>query len=60
MATHALTMNGRIHGELKNPDLSPEEDIRNRLPLLDCVNRYSLMLWAMPPGLPFDSIDLQD
>lgn len=53
-------MNGRIHGELKNPDLSPEDDIRHRVRLLDGVKRYSLMLWAMPPGLPLDSIDLHE
>ncbi|HEX7658232.1 MAG TPA: hypothetical protein VF444_02040 [Pseudonocardiaceae bacterium] len=42
--THALTMNGRIHGELKDPLDSPEEIIRKRLALLDGTNRYSLSI----------------
>jgi hypothetical protein len=56
--THALTMNGRIHGELKDPLDSPEGVIRKRLGLLDGTNRYSLSLWRLPTEVPFDKVDL--
>jgi hypothetical protein len=56
--THAMTMNGRIHGELKDPDLSPEETIRKTLALLDGTARYALSLWRLPDGVPFDKVDL--
>ncbi|WP_327637818.1 hypothetical protein OHB24_05285 [Kribbella sp. NBC_00482] len=56
--THALTMNGRIHGEVKDPDLSPREVIEQRLALLDGVDRYSLSLWRLPTDVPFDRVDL--
>lgn len=58
-ATHAFTTNGRSHGEVKNPDLSPEEEIRRRLLRLDGSKIYSLILWAIPPGVPFDLVDLR-
>ncbi|TCC36933.1 hypothetical protein [Kribbella sindirgiensis] len=56
--THALTMNGRVHGEVKDPDLLPREVIEQRLGLLDGVDRYSLSLWRLPVGVPFDRVDL--
>ena len=56
--THALTMNGRIHGELKDPFDAPEEVLKKRLALLDGTNRYSLSLWRLPGGVPFDRVDL--
>lgn len=56
--THALTMNGRIHGELKDPVDSAEETIRKRLALLDGTTRYSLSLWRLPDNVPFDKVDL--
>ncbi len=57
--THALTMNGRVHGELKDPGLSPQALIGQRLNLLDGVTRYSLSLWRLPEGVPFDRVDLK-
>lgn len=57
-ATHALTMNGRINGELKDPDDSPEGVIRKRLSSLDGRRRFSLMLWALPHGVAFDDVDI--
>jgi hypothetical protein len=57
--THALTMNGRIHGEVKGPVLSPHELIEQRLALLDGVVRYSLNLWRLPADVPFDRVDLE-
>lgn len=57
-ATHALTMNGRIHVELKDRLDSPEEVLRKRLALLDGTTRYSLSLWRLPDGLPLDRVDL--
>lgn len=56
--THALTMNGRIHGELKDPHDSVEALIEKRLTLLDGVQRYSLSLWQLPDGVPFDRVNL--
>jgi hypothetical protein len=57
--THAMTMNGRIHGELKDPDLTAEESIKKLLALLDGTTRYSLNLWRLPDGVPFDRVDLK-
>lgn len=56
--THALTMNGRVHGEVKDSVLSPSDVIGRRLALLDGVVRYSLSLWRLPAGVPFDRVDL--
>lgn len=56
--THALTMNGRISGELKDRFDSPEVLIGKRLSLLDGTRRFSLMLWALPPGVPLDHVDI--
>lgn len=56
--THAFTMNGRIHGELKDPVDSPEVVVRKRIGLLDGVNRYALSVWRLPEGIPFDRVDL--
>lgn len=58
-ATHALTMNGRIHGELRDPLDSSVEVIQKRLALLDGVDRFSLSLWKLPTGVPFDRVDLR-
>ncbi|WP_156415613.1 hypothetical protein [Terrabacter sp. Soil811] len=56
--THALTMNGRIHGELKDA-LDPDDVLlRRRLALLDGIRRYSLSLWELPPETPFERVDL--
>lgn len=55
--THALTMNGRGHDEVKDLDLSPRGLIEQRLGLLDGAVRYSLSLWRFPDGVPFDSVD---
>ena len=56
--TYALTMNGRIHGELKDPLDPPSEVLRKRVGLLDGTSRYSLSLWRLPEGVPFDRVDL--
>lgn len=58
IATHALTMNGRINGELKDTFGSVADELRHRLSRLDGVDRYSLILWALPPGVPLDQVDL--
>jgi hypothetical protein len=50
-------MNGRIHGEVKDPVDTLETIIRKRLSLLDGRRRYSLGLWSLPDGIPFDSVD---
>lgn len=56
--THAMTMNGRISGEVKDPFLSATGLIEQRLTLLDGVTRFSLSLWRLPDGIPFDRVDL--
>ena len=56
--THALTLNGRVHGEVKDAVMSPREVIAQRLALLDGLVRYSLSLWRLPEGVRFDSVDL--
>lgn len=58
-ATHAITMNGQVHGELKHPDMSSEDDLRMRIGLLDGTVRYSFMLWRVPEGKKFGRIDLR-
>lgn len=55
--THALTMNGRINTELRDPLDPPEVTIRKRLSLLDGERRFSLGLWALPNGVDLDQID---
>jgi hypothetical protein len=59
IATHALTMNGRINGELKSRGMPVEDEIRRLVLLLDGTGRYCLSLWALPPGLPLDDVDHQ-
>ena len=56
--THALTMNGRIHGELKDARHPDDVVIRRRLALREGTRRYSLSLWELPPGTPFVRVDL--
>lgn len=56
--THAMTVNGRIHGELKDPYNSPETQIHKSLSLLDGSRRFSLILWAIPHGVSFSKVDL--
>lgn len=56
--TRAMTMNGRIGGEVKDPVLSSAALIEQRLALLDGVNRFSLSLWRLPDGIPFDRVNL--
>jgi hypothetical protein len=51
-------MNGRIHVEFKDPNLSPRELIEHRLSLLDGVDRYSLSLWKLPEKVPLDRVNL--
>jgi hypothetical protein len=38
--------------------ISPREPIEQRLGLLDGAVRYSLSLWRLPDGVPFDRVDL--
>jgi len=56
--THAMTTNGRIHGPFKDSIESPFQLLRTRLDLLDGVRRYSLSLWRLPEGVPFDRVKL--
>lgn len=56
--TYALTMNGWVHGEVKDAVMSPREVMEHRLGLLDGVVRYSLSLWRLRNGVPFDRVNL--
>ena len=56
--THAVTTNGRIHSELKPASGPLRDQIQGRLQRLDAGERYSLGLWALPPGVAFDDVDL--
>lgn len=59
MATHGVTMNGRISTELKpRPGRTLEEELTARLGLLDGATRFALLLWRLPEGVPFDRFDL--
>jgi hypothetical protein len=51
-------MNGRISSQLLSPG-GQEDEIRRRVALLDGSQRYSLSLWAVPEGVPFDRVDLR-
>lgn len=52
-------MNGRISTELKpRPGRTVEEELIARLHLLDGADRFALLLWRLPAGVPFDQFDL--
>lgn len=55
---YAFTMNGRIHGELKETWAPAAEEIRRRVALLDGTERFSLSLWRLPPGVDLDRVKL--
>jgi len=57
IATHAVTMNGTFSGELKNPDLSIEDEIRRLLGSLDGADVFAISLWKLPPGKDLDQVD---
>jgi hypothetical protein len=58
--SHAVTMNGRISTALKpRAGRSTREELQDRLDLLDGTERFSLWLWRLPEGVPFDRIDLE-
>jgi hypothetical protein len=58
--THAVTMNGRTSFELKgHAGSSPEEEMIELLGKLDGVQRYSMIVWALPADRPFDRVDLR-
>jgi hypothetical protein len=56
---YAVTMNGRVSTELKpRPGRSTDEELRFRLALLDGAERFALLLWRLPDGVPFDLVNL--
>jgi hypothetical protein len=58
-AAHAVTMNGRITTPLKpRPGRSIQEELNSRLALLDGQQRFALLLWRLPDGVPFDLVEL--
>lgn len=58
--THAVTINGRTSFELKGyAGSSPEEEMIQLLGKLNGVQRYSMIVWALPADRPFDRVDLR-
>jgi hypothetical protein len=57
IATHAVTMNGSFSGELKNPDLSIEDEIRRVLSSLDGADIFAISLWELPAGKELDQVN---
>jgi len=56
---HAVTMNGRITTVLKPVSgRSIHEELIARLALLDGKERFALLLWRLPEGVPFDLVAL--
>jgi hypothetical protein len=60
IATHAVTVNGRIHGELKDNGGPIPHTLAGYLDRLDGVSRFSVNLWALPPDTSLDSVLLED
>jgi len=59
-ANYGVTMNGKVSTALAGKDgRSVEEELLHRLRLLDGNKRFSLNLWRLPPGVPFDRVDLR-
>jgi hypothetical protein len=56
----AATVNGRIHGELRQRLSSPpvENEIAGLLDRMDGVRRYSVILWELPKETPFERVNL--
>jgi hypothetical protein len=52
--THAITVNGSRHYSVGEGE---EDGIRRPLERLDGADRYSLILWRIPPGQHFDEVD---
>lgn len=58
-AKYAVTMNGTISTELKpRTGYSLEDELSFRLNLLNGKDRFALLLWTLPDGVPFDRVDL--
>jgi hypothetical protein len=56
--THAFTLSGQVSIELKDTRRPLQDEIRHRLQMLDGQQRYSLVFWAIPDGVPFDRVDV--
>jgi hypothetical protein len=54
----AVTMNGRTSFELKPQ--SAEQEIVELAGRLDGVDRFSMILWRLPDGVPFVEVDVND
>lgn len=57
MTTHAFTLNGRTSFEVKGNVRPVHDEIRHRLQMLNGKERFSVILWKMPEGIPFDMVD---
>ncbi len=53
----ALTMNGDTSVELQPWDGSEEDELVSSLQRLNGSDRYSLSLWRLPEGRPFDLVE---
>lgn len=60
IATHAYSVNGQAWSELQDSFGPPSEELKGLLSRLDGVERYSLILWALPEGKYLDETSPAD
>jgi hypothetical protein len=58
--THAITVNGRIHGELWHPTQPLEDLIRRQMAHMDGTNTYSASVWRLPLDVPLDKVNCRE
>jgi hypothetical protein len=56
---HALTFSGSATLLLKARDTSEEDELTRAIARLDGRELFSVMLWALPPGISLDRVDLE-
>ena len=57
---YGVTVNGRIHAEIRErPSSTPVTDeLAGFLDRLDGTRRFSVTLWELPAGIPFDRVKM--
>jgi hypothetical protein len=56
--TYAMTVNGRIHVEIKDGAWPVPHEVAGMLDRLDGVERFAVSLWALPVGKRLDDVKL--
>jgi hypothetical protein len=54
--THAFSINGSTWMELQDSFGPPSQEIHDLLHRLDGTDRYSMILWGLPPGKDLDQV----